>query len=263
MKYFWNHRNSFKTKIKNAKKIFLALDYDGTLSTIVKNPKQAFLSSQTRTLLKQLCKTPHLQLAIVTGRSMQDIQKLVGIQDIIYIANHGFEISANTKTWIHPQAKKSIPLLNQALLELHERLNAIPGILIENKKVTASIHYRKTPSRLTKKIQMEINKILSNHPKIFKKTDGKKVFEIRPNINWDKGQALKKVLRKKYSSKNQPLTLFLGDDQTDEDVFRMLTQKDLGIRVGYASTSHADLYVRNTPEVSRLLKLSKEALTSN
>jgi trehalose-phosphatase len=233
----------------------LLLDYDGTLVPIRKTPDAATLSSKKRELLRDIAEEHHVFLGVVTGRSLQDIKKMVRLKNIFYIANHGFQIVLSRIQWIHPEAKRLIPALVQLSSRLKNTLRDFRGVTIENKHLTLSAHYRNlsgTSIPLTKNI---IEETVHSYNGRFKMTSGKKVVEVRPNVPWGKGRAVLKMLEM-LELEDKPLVVYIGDDRTDEDAFEcLLTLKAITIRVGHNHRSKAEYYVKSTAEVQKLLEL--------
>lgn len=225
-------------------KLVLFLDYDGTLTPIVKRPELARLRLATKKLLERLAKK--VTVCIISGRSLNDIKGLVKIQNIIYCGNHGLEIDYYGKVFIHPDAKKFKRRLDKILEILKEKLKNIPGILIEDKDVVLSVHYR----NVRKEYIGKIKKVL-DMPFGAKITYGKKVFEVRPPVEWDKGFCVKKIMS---MSGGRLLPIYIGDDTADEDAFRVIRQDGISIFVGRPKKSGAEYYLRNTKEVTRFLE---------
>ena len=251
-------------KWNEGRPIFLCLDYDGTLVPIEKSPHLAILSPDMRTLISKLSKHPSIEISIVTGRSLSHIKHLIHIPKIHYIANHGFEIFSPYIRWIHPEAKSIIPILEIGNKELQKKLSSITGILLENKHVTLSIHYRNVSVRHIKAIKQAVISVVSSYSHVLKITRGKKVLEIRPNILWDKGFAVLKFLESADFPTNI-LPIYLGDDSTDEDAFYKLNPGGITIRVGRFKDSSAQYFLQNTNEVKhfleRILKISSEIIS--
>lgn len=233
-------------------KYLLLLDYDGTLTPIVRRPDLAKLSAYSREILRRLSRRSHIKMAIISGRKLSDIKKLVGIPHLIYVGNHGFEIEIEGKRFIFPAARRFAPVLRKIKSELTRSLK-VKGIFIEDKKFTLSIHYRLLMKRNLKTFQQrffyEIVKPWKSRVRI---TRGKKVFEIRPPFDWDKGKAVKWLINKLKLKKY--LSIYIGDDQTDEDAFRVLKDKGITILVGQRKKTLADCRLRNVIEVYEFLQ---------
>ena len=244
---------NLQQQISNSHQIFLFIDYDGTIVPIKKQPRLAVLPLNTRTLITQLVRNPNIFVGIITGRSLTDIRNLVRIGHILYAANHGFQIYHKKRTWIHPDAKRVLPLLTKVEAALIKALSPIKGVLIENKGLTLSVHYRNVRVGNIFRLKITLKQIIQPFREFIKLTSGKKVIEIRPNIPWDKGHAILRIL-KLFRATNKSIIIFIGDDKTDEDAFKLLSSQATTIRVGKSKSSNAKYYVRNSPEVGKLLK---------
>ena len=231
-------------------KLFLMLDYDGTLTPIVENPQRTVLSAPRREILKCLARQPEIKLAIISGRKLSVVKKLVSISKIIYVGNHGFEIRAGGKRWIHPAAKKSIPLLKKIKTELKKKLH-YRGLLIEDKGLILSIHYRSLAESAMPAFKRDFKLVLKPWRPAIKITSGKKVFEVRPPLNWDKGKAVHWLIKNLKLQKYTPV--YIGDDKTDEDAFKALKGRGLTYLVGGHSRTAAKRRFGSINDVYRFL----------
>jgi len=251
---FWKE---IKKVIKGKKKILLLLDYDGTLTPIVSRPSDAILGSQMRKSLVHLSRAEKFDIGIVSGRRLSEVRGLVKVKGIYYAGNHGLEIKGPNIQFLHPNYIRFKPYIKKIKQELKNKLGDIRGILIEDKDITLSLHYRLVNQKDIRKIKNVFKKLTLPYlrNKKIKITEGKKVLEVRPPINWDKGKALGLIerLTKKTPSS---LTIYIGDDQTDEDAFRVLKKKGISIFVGKPKRkSHARYYLKDTGEVIQLFRL--------
>lgn len=261
MDYLFAKFSQIKEQLSN-KFILLLLDYDGTLTPIVESPKQALIPKDTKELLQKLSKSSCCALSIISGRRLTDIKNTVGLENIIYAGNHGLEIEGpkiKFESQVSPQLKLAIHNIAE---ELSKQLLNIKGVLIEDKGLTLSVHYRlvdKKDTDLFEKIFLKVANpyIVSGKIKI---NPGKKVYEIRPPVQWDKGKIVLWLLARQQFAldANKVLPVYLGDDVTDEDAFKALKRKGLTIFVGEPKDSAADYYLKNTEEVNRFLRLLLE-----
>jgi trehalose-phosphatase len=240
-------------QIKTASHSILFLDYDGTLVPICKEPSLAQLSSDTKKVLRDLSLNPLFSVGIISGRSLREIRKLVGIAHLFYAGNHGFEMVFQNRVWTHPALKVFIPELKKVARGLHDRTREIDGMYIENKKITVSIHYRNVTDQSPGRILGIIAQVVEPFSQHFMVARGKKVFEVRPRIDWDKGKAVEELTHL-CALPRKPLKIYIGDDQTDEDAFGVLAQEDISIRVGYKKGSAARYFCRGSSEVVTFLK---------
>jgi trehalose 6-phosphate phosphatase len=240
-------------QLQSAESIALFLDYDGTLTPIRRTPSAAKLPKEAEHLLQQLARLPGVQLAIVTGRSLNNIRRLVRVENIGFAANHGFHIYHHGTEWIHPQAISLIQTLSRLHMILRDTVVLFPKACIENKQFTLSIHYRNVAPRYIRSIKSLVTKTVQTIDPTLRITQGKKVLEIRPPVDWGKGKAVLKMLHSSETHQ-RPISLFIGDDATDEDVFRALRSKGITIRVGKSTSTKAQYFVRNVKGVMHLLR---------
>jgi trehalose 6-phosphate phosphatase len=221
------------------------LDYDGTLTPIVRRPELAVLAPDMEVLLRRLGDlTP---TAVVSGRDLQDVKKLVGIKEITYAGSHGFDISGPGISYQH--GKEFKPDLDQAETELKPKIEAVPGAFIERKGFSIAIHYRESDESDIPKVQRAVENIASTHERL-RMSSGKKIFELHPDIDWNKGKALLWLLKKMELDLPDTLAFYIGDDTTDEDAFRVLQEEGIPIVVGEDSRkSRAHYRLNNTEEV--------------
>ena len=238
----------------------LFLDYDGTLTPIVARPEMAVLSSQARDTLKQISHHSLFKLAIISGRSLSEIKARVGLENIAYAGNHGLEIecppcycrerSPETTTFIHPIAKEFKPALKGLEQRLRVRLADINGVIIENKGLTLSVHYRLVKETEIERVrELFLKAIDYGHARDkLQVSEGKKVLEMRPSVEWNKGKAIERLLEIYGTPRSLPI--FAGDDVTDEDGFRVLrTVGGISIFVGEDKASSAADYYLDSPEL--------------
>lgn len=252
--YLFTYTEEIKKLIKSASHWVLFLDYDGTLVPICKEPSLARLSLETRKVLKDLLKNPFISLGIISGRSLEEIRKMVGIPDLFYAGNHGFEMMFKKRVWTHPDLKGFSSRLKKIVRAVHSRTRGIKGIIVEDKKFTASIHYRNVTTHSPGEILAVITEVLAPYSETLAVSRGKKVFEIRPRIEWDKGKALER-LTELLAIRTKLVRIYIGDDQTDEDAFSVLGKEDLSIRVGSKKVSRARYYLRGSGEVITFLTM--------
>jgi len=144
-------------------------------------------------------------------------------------------------------------MLGEVTLGLRNSTRGIKGVLVEDKKLTVSVHYRNLVGKSPGSILRTISKVLEPYPGTFNISRGKKVYEIRPNIKWGKGEAVVK-LSQLLDPKTRPLKMYIGDDQTDEDAFKILGKGDISVRVGYRKKSEARYFCKGSGEVLRFLE---------
>lgn len=221
-----------------------AFDLDGTLAPIASKPSVIGIPDPIRQEFAILNK--QAVVAVITGRSRSDALHHLGISPRYLIGNHGAE---GLPGWKDREQVFSI-IVNQWQSQLDKLLpfDNRRGIMIENKGVTLSIHYRHVCNikRAHKIILEAINKLNPQTRRI----GGQFIENLLPAGAPDKGDAIKILMEISGCQKS----LFAGDDETDEDVFRLNDANIFTVRVGMNTFSNALFYVRNQNEIVRLLR---------
>jgi len=250
---------SLSADIRGASHILLLSDYDGTLTPIVSRPEEAILSPEVKDKLLTLADRSAFSVGIISGRSLAEIKIMVGLGGIYYAGNHGFEIEGPGLNFTNPAAETARTEIKILVRQLSNKLNCINGVIIEDKGLSLSVHYRLVKEAEVEQVAEVFRQItlpMVNSGKI-RVTSGKKVWEVRPPIEWHKGKAVETIMRelKKVLEDEQPLTIYLGDDTTDEDAFRVLRcPQGWSIFVGPENpTSNAEYFLTSTQEVSAFL----------
>jgi trehalose 6-phosphate phosphatase len=243
-------------QIQKAKHILLLTDFDGTLAPIAERPELAALPKDTRGLLQALTSKRKFTIGIISGRSLADLKSKVKIDGVIYAGNHGFEIEGPGLRFVNPIADEIKPFFEiiRRILELTSA--KIKGVFVEDKGITLSVHYRQADENKARDVKKIVEQAVNGPSSqgLFKMSLGKKVYEVRPAVNWNKGKAVK-LLIKKYGQSvwyNGLFPIYLGDDLTDEDAFRTIEKfgRGMSVFVGecYANSS-ARYYLRSPDEV--------------
>jgi len=228
---------------------FICLDYDGTLSEIVPDPDAATLVDGAAEALQQLA--VQCPVAILSGRDLADIRDRVGVPGIWYAGSHGFELTGPDGSYHqHDAAAAAVGVLESAATELRDELSRIPGVRVEHKRFAVAVHYRNVAAERVAEV------IAATHRRGLRQglrvTSGRKVVELRPDIDWDKGTALAWI-RDHIGQMERALTIYLGDDLTDEDAFDAVLFSGVGIVVRHSEDGDrptaASLSLENPTEV--------------
>ena len=232
-------------------RLAIFLDYDGTLTAIVSDPKKALLSDSMRQTLQALAM--RVPLAILSGRDLDDIRKRVAIDAIVYAGSHGFDI-AGPRGLRRQEATNFLPTLDVAEKELREKVAGIAGAFIERKRFSIAAHYRRVKEDDVPKLEEAVSDVVARHREL-RRMEGKKVYELLPCIDWDKGKAALWLLENLGLKHGKVRPIYIGDDRTDEDAFRALKQCGAGILVSEEPRSTAAGYaLKNPAEVERFLQ---------
>ena len=243
--------NEIKSRIGD-RRLAVFLDYDGTLTPIVARPDLAVLSDSMRSTLRDLARV--CTVVVVSGRERGNVAKLVGLEEIVYAGSHGFDIVGPEGTEIqHEEGEAFVPEVRRAAAEIERKLDGVEGVLVEDKTFALAVHFRLVKPQEVRLVEETVDAVMAQHP-LLRKTGGKKVFELRPNIDWDKGKAVLWLLDALDLDGVDVLPIYLGDDETDFDAFRALQGKGLSFLVAEQPLDGAaDYLLRNPQEAETLL----------
>ena len=238
------------------------LDYDGTLTPIVDRPEDALISESMREAVRGLA--GRCPVCVVSGRDRRVVQELMGVDDLIVAGSHGFDIWSPAGGEIQREEGANFAeLLEGVEVRLREELGGVEGALVEPKKSSVAAHYRLVSEDERSKVRRVVEEILAEHPGELKVTPGKMVYEVQPNIDWDKGKAVLYLLEALGLDGDNVAPMYLGDDLTDEDAFEALNEaspRGVGIFVGRVDdpevagrTTAADYVLDDVQEVERFL----------
>ncbi len=229
----------------------ILLDYDGTLTPIVERPEQALLSGEARRRLAELARL--CPVAIVSGRDLATLRRMVGLDGLAYAGSHGLELRLpDGSTEQAPGLERFRPALARLQEAANERLGAIPGVLLERKPYSLAVHFRLVPEDEQPRVQSELAALQQAFPE-FKSGHGKKVLEFLPALDWHKGRAVQWLIaRLDPGAERTPV--YCGDDITDEDAFKVLAGIGQGVFVGSAQrATWARVRVNDADEALELL----------
>ncbi|XP_021901915.1 probable trehalose-phosphate phosphatase F [Carica papaya] len=264
------------TNHAKSKKVAVFLDYDGTLSPIVDDPDRAIMSDPMRSTVRDVGKI--FPTAIISGRSRDKVYELVGLTELYYAGSHGMDImgpvnhtepngpsqivlnlltNRGKKVNLFQPASEFLPMIDEVFRTLVENTRGIKGAKVENHKFCASVHYRNVDEKNWPTIAQSVHDILKDYPRL-RLTHGRKVLEVRPVIDWDKGKAVEFLLESLgLKNSEDVLAIYIGDDKTDEDAFKMLRERNQGYGILVSSVpkeTNAFYSLRDPLEVKKFLK---------
>lgn len=225
--------------------ILCAFDFDGTLAPIVADPDRVRLPDQARVLLETLSR--HAPVAIITGRSIDDILPKLDFTPDFLVGNHGLEGVPGWEAQARQHAADS-SRWRKALEEALDGGGLGEGIVIEDKKYSLSVHYRAAPDQaLAERRLPELFSTLEPAPRI---VSGKLIYSLMPRHGGNKGSALEQVMRVAGAGS----ALYAGDDVTDEDVFRLHRPDVLSVHIGQHADTAADFFLPHLEDMAALLQ---------
>lgn len=235
------------------RKTLFFLDFDGTLAPISPTPDAACMPAHLRELLERLARAT--LVCIVSGRGLTDLQAKVGVNSLYYAADHGHRITgpqgSNVELEIAPDDTLE---LENASYELEQRLRHVQGAIIETKGVSLSIHYRLVGDNERMFVEQVVKEIAAASPGL-RLTSGKQVFELTPDLGWNKGKAMLWLIKRLGYRRSSVCPICVGDDLTDEDMFAAAHGWGIGLVVGRAEReTRADYELRDPAAVSAFLE---------
>jgi trehalose 6-phosphate phosphatase len=235
-------------RLAGAERLALCLDFDGTVAPIVDDPAAASMPERTERALSALADRPRVDLAVVSGRALADLRERVPVEGCALAGNHGLEIDRGGDRWVHPEVADRRTALERAHEAVERRVDGIDGCHVEDKRVTATVHFRRADvGRET--VEPLVEAALDGETGL-ETTHGRQVIEIRPAVEWDKGAAVRELVDERATA------IYVGDDTTDEDAFEALDELPrggVGVLVG-CRPSAAEFRVHDVDSVRAFLE---------
>lgn len=224
------------TTASKGKQVVMFLDYDGTLSPIVDDPDRAFMSEAMRATVRKLAR--YFPTAIVSGRCRDKVYSFVRLAELYYAGSHGMDIKGPSKGYkkdaeavLFQPASEFLPMIDEVYKALLEATKSTPGARVENNKFCCSVHFRCVDEKKWIELAKQVGAVLEGYPSL-RLSQGRKVLEIRPTIKWDKGKALEFLLESLgYANCADVFPVYIGDDRTDEDAFKVLRERGEGFGI--------------------------------
>ncbi len=261
---FDEHVETVERRIRRSRHVLCCLDFDGTLAPIVSDPDAARILQPNRQALERLVNNPAVTVAIVSGRGLDDLGDR--IEATVRLAgNHGLEIirpietveGTELKRAIHPIAASASGAIATCCGILSAILDPIPNARVEHKRLTGTVHYRDVPEPARPIVISHVREIVERlGGRSLSVSTGKSIVEFGPAFDWGKGGAIELFQRE---CPRETMTVFAGDDTTDEDGFETVEPDGIGVLVGSPRASHASLRVDDPESLVDLLDVLDEA----
>lgn len=240
--------------------IAVFVDLDGTLAPIADDPDAVVLPPGTREAVRSLAR--RCPVAILSGRGLEDLVDRVGLEGLHYAGCHGLELRGPGGLR-EQRGQDHLRLLDAAEWELRDTLGESPRVRIERKRFGVAVHTRRASQERSREVAETVSRVAAHQPRL-EVHEGKRVFELRPAIDWDKGRALERLLEHFGNGGREACPVYVGDDVTDEDAFDVL-QGEEGIPVVVRGEddgrlTRAEYSLESPAEVRRFLQLLVELL---
>jgi len=221
-------------RIAAAPRTFWFVDFDGTLVGIRRDPEKVALGAGTRDAIAGISGRENARIAVVSGRPLTYIRRQIALQDVVCAGNHGLEIRGPGVSFLHPETADARPALLLVKKEWTALLPRFRGALVEDKGLSVTFHYRRVPPSLAERARKEALATAQRmgEEESLRITGGKMVVEVRPSVQWGKGEALRYLLGLWGYCRDSDLAVVIGDDETDRDMFGPVRSRGLAVFVG-------------------------------
>ncbi|KAL6554842.1 hypothetical protein OROGR_006100 [Orobanche gracilis] len=196
-----------------------------------------------RATLRKLAK--YFPTAIVSGRCIDKVYSFVRLAELYYAGSHGMDIKGPSRgskhnkgaeTVLFQPAGEYLPMIDEVYKALMEVTKDTTGAKVENNKFCLSVHFRCVDEKEWSELAKQVESVIEGYPDL-RLIQGRKVLEIRPTIKWDKGKALEFLLESLgYANCTEVFPVYIGDDQTDEDAFKVLRERGQGFGILVSKT---------------------------
>lgn len=236
--------------VLRTKEVFIFLEFDGTLVEIAPGPGDVVLSERRKRYLRELLSAPGCSVAIVSGRPVDELRKLIGLDGMFYIGCHGLEWTAPDGTgymsWPHKVVLDALQSLRE---QLRDSLINFKGVLLEDKGIALALHYRKARPETALMARREFVRAVhwyQQHGVKLEILAGKEVIEAK-SAGAKKGDAITQILARRSPS---AIPIYIGDDITDESAFHAIAERGLAILVAKTPRmTAATFYLRDPSDV--------------
>lgn len=243
--YLFRNWQQLRSRLNSAQGCALFLDLDGTLVPLRPRPADVHLSRQTRNILALLERHNNLHLSFVSGRQLKVLRNIIGMDQVHYVGLHGAEREDQSLCI----SEESARALLRAKRFAQKQLRGLPGIWMEDKGLTFTLHYWEARPATIRAADLALREILAPARGVLHVLDGNRVWEVMPKEIPGKGVAVRAFLA---TLPENTLGIYVGDDVTDETAFAALNDQ-ITVKVGRTRGTLAHFYVRNPAEVFRFL----------
>ena len=236
-------------RLEAASSVALFLDFDGTLARIVSHPSRARLAPEVRRGLLRLARHRSVRVCVISGRDRSNLRKLISAPSVRCLGLYGWQ--DGRRTALDPSARAA---LNAARKDVTNRVRALPGVWVEDKRLAFAVHYREAPQPAVRRARRILSSVVapSRHLRMIR---AKKAMDVVPVCFAGKAEALRRELRASPKS----LAIYAGDDYSDEKAFAAI-RSGIAIHVGARRRSNAHFRLRNPEEVRVFLEKLEQLL---
>ena len=238
-------------RLAKGRHLLVLLDFDGTLCDFEVDPARVQLPESRRQTLKQLRR--RATVGIVSGRRLDDVRRRCAIEGIVAAGLHGLEIEAFGERYVHPDLDAAAAAVEDAAARLRESTRGLPGVFVEHKGASVALHFREADADGQRRAIDAFARV--SDPLVDRRRlrvmRGASVLELLPNIDWNKGHAVRWIAERVRAREGDTFVVYVGDDVTDQDAFAAI-ERD-GVAIAASDRVNASLRVDGPAAVERLL----------
>lgn len=239
-------------RVRRAEHVALLLDFDGTLAELRPFPSQVRLPKQTRRALSRLAGCSQVSVAIISGRTLQDLRSKAGVSGVQHFGLHGWERDGRPDKL----SKTLLRQIERARVAEVRQLRGLPGVWVENKEAGFAVHFRAASRVVTRRARKAFHIALKPYLTDVRVIRGEKTWEVLPRSVFGKGAAARRLLA---GLPRFTLPICVGDDTTDEEAFKELGEA-ITVRVGRPNRTRARFWLRNPNEIYHFLQRLEDEL---
>lgn len=236
--------------LSRARRILVACDFDGTLCPFANSPCDVRLAPSMVEVLRCLAASDRIRLAIISGRALGDLTHRLPLKNVIFAGNHGLEIQADDTRFEHESVHRIRPYLEQSCRDLEALISRWPGAWVEDKHLSLTVHYRNVDPNSHHDLRCAVRRVQVGRNPLIGVRAATTAIEIYPRVKWGKGAALNYI---REVTGPYDLCIAIGDDTTDEDMFRQCPE-NINIKVGHGRATRAALELIDSSGVAVLLR---------
>lgn len=257
MRNLWEQWLPISRELEQATHWLLLFDFDGTLAPIIERPQDVKILPRAQQALRWLAGHSRCTVGFVSGRSLADLKRCVRVPRSFYAGNYGLEWEGpGVGRFRAPLGSEVQAGLRQVKKLVSSRLGQVPGVWVEDKGLSLSIHYRRVAPQRIRGVRDRLARLPANFDHLLEWHPGKMIFEVRPAGGPDKAEIVHTIADTVERRRGvAPLLFYFGDDVGDEPAFAVVSQRGYAVRVGKPMlTSHAPFYLTAPGEVAEFLQ---------
>jgi trehalose-phosphatase len=243
-------------RLEAGTRLLLFLNYDEALAAGASGGAPAPLDLETRDRLRELSEVGAVTLTVVSDQSLATLKKLVGFSGIYFIANHGLEIFGPDLNVVHAEAKRAKQALHVLGQTLAKRLAELPGVSLDDRGLSLAVSFSEAKPALQRRARLLVEEVWTPVMDGFTLLEKNQALILRPRVGWTTGRAVMFLWNKFASPRRRPLVLYIGGDDSEEEIYNFMGREGLGIIVGgetRLAQSKAEYFLKSRQEVGKFI----------